>query len=76
MAWSGRSWDEIPVSTWDNAELHIDPSGSFFVEFDYTGFNYHTYHYPRTEIEFEDFLDIYDELVFWDVEFEVSYGED
>ncbi len=74
MAWSGRDWDEIPVSTWDNAELHISPEGTFSVEFDYTGFNYHTYHFPETEIEFEDFLDIYDELQFWDIEFDVEYG--
>lgn len=74
MAWRGRDWDEIPMSTWDNAQLKIHEDGTFGVEFDYTGFNNRRYHHPEQQIEFEDFLDIYDELQFWDVEFEVEYG--
>lgn len=74
MAWSGRDWEDIPSTTWENVELHIDRDGTFSIEFDYIGFNYHHYHMPAQEIEFEEFLDVYDEMQSLDIEFEVTYG--
>jgi len=72
---AGRSWDEIPQESWENIEFYIsEDTGQWHVEFDYIGRNHHHYHYPREEIDWEDFLDIYDEAAELDQEIEIEYG--
>ena len=73
MTWRGRNWDEIPTITWEDPVLHIHKDGTFGIEFDYIGFNGHRYHFPEKEVDFGEWLDIYDELKALHIEFEVEY---
>ena len=68
-----RAWDDIPVDHWDHATFRIDDEGGWSLEFNYTGLNGHQYHFPETEIEYEEFEFLYDQLYFWDIEFDIEY---
>jgi Protein of unknown function, DUF600 len=71
---AGRHWSEIDQDTWEDISIYITEEGNFSVEFDYVGLNGVEYHYPREEIDFEEFLEIYDEAIELDQEIEVEYG--
>lgn len=70
---AGRSWDEIPQDSWEDITLHVNEDGQWSVEFDYTGLNNIDYHYPRTDITWDEFLDIYDQAADLDQELEIEY---
>jgi hypothetical protein len=55
-----RDWDDIPQESWDDITLYVNDSGQWHVEFDYTGRNGVEYHYPRTPISYDHFIDIYE----------------
>lgn len=69
----GRNWSEIPQESWENINVQISEDDRWFLEFDYIGRNRVHYHYPREEIEWEDFLDIYDQAIELNQEVEVEY---
>lgn len=69
----GRNWSEIPQESWYNVNVQISEDDRWFLKFDYIGRNHIHYHYPREEIEWEDFIDIYDQSIELDQEVEVEY---
>ena len=70
----GRNWDEIPQETWEDIRIHFEEAGDIYLEFNYVGRNNVHYQYPPEQIDFEDFLDIYDEAKELDQEFEITSG--
>jgi hypothetical protein len=57
-----RNWEDIPESTWDEPKFHFHEDDRIELEIDYTGFNGRQYHDPPTVIDFDQFLNIYEQL--------------